>query len=145
MAQLDRIFGKTIGTNFTGCIEWTASLDTKGYGKLRFGEKIIGAHRVLYELLIGPIPPGLLLMHSCDNPKCVNVFHLSPGNQKQNMEDCSVKGRTARGAGHGFGKRTHCFEGHEYSEKNTRISSTGARCCRECERLRGIERRRATQ
>ncbi len=139
MAHLDRIFGKTIGTNLTGCIEWTASLDSKGYGKIRFNERIIGAHKVLYELLVEHVPAGLVLMHSCDNPKCVNVFHLSPGTQKQNMEDCSRKGRINSV----LGKRTHCFEGHEYSEKNTRISSTGARCCRECERLRGIERRRA--
>jgi YHS domain-containing protein len=76
------------------CWLWTAATDGKGYG--RFDN--MAAHRFAYELYIGPIPDKLFVCHKCDNPPCVNPDHLFLGTQKDNMLDCSRKGRTSSGA-----------------------------------------------
>lgn len=74
------------------CWLWTGSM-AGHYGKLRGAVAAIGAHRFSYELHHGPIPPGMVVMHSCDTPKCVNPAHLSVGTYKDNMDDMDRKGR----------------------------------------------------
>jgi hypothetical protein len=76
-----------------GCIEWTGGKDRGGYGKMAIGLKRLSAHRVAYAMLVGPIPEGKVLMHSCDNPACINPDHLSIGTQKENIQDSIGKGR----------------------------------------------------
>lgn len=79
-----------------GCWLWTGRKTTRsGYGCFRRNGKTIPAHRVSYELFVGPIPPGLEVRHICDNPPCVNPDHLSPGTHKENMEDMAARGRAA--------------------------------------------------
>lgn len=79
------------------CWEWRA----KGalYGLFRhldgFRE---GAHRASYRINKGPIPAGMLVMHSCDNRRCVNPAHLSLGTPQDNMDDMARKGRRVAGA-----------------------------------------------
>lgn len=51
------------------------------------------AHRVSYELHHGPIPQGALILHSCDNPGCVNPAHLRAGTQSENILEAFAKGR----------------------------------------------------
>jgi hypothetical protein len=86
-----------------GCWEWTAARTAKGYGCFRFGSRgSARAHRVAYELFVGPIPDGLLVCHHCDNPSCVNPDHLYVGTQKQNRQDAVLRNRTARGAENGM-------------------------------------------
>ena len=60
------------------------------------------AHRVAYELWVGPIPEGMVIMHLCDNPPCCNPDHLRPGTYVDNMQDCSKKGRTNNRSTIGF-------------------------------------------
>lgn len=76
----------------SGCWEWAGTIQ-HGYGKLMLAGRNIRAHRLAYETWIGPIPEGYLVMHSCDNPPCINPAHLSLGTPLDNMRDKVVKGR----------------------------------------------------
>lgn len=78
----------------SGCWEWRGGT-TKGYGTYR--DK--SAHRVSYERYKGPIPPGMIVCHSCDNPSCVNPDHLWAGTYSDNANDMWSKGRGNRNAG----------------------------------------------
>lgn len=83
----------------TGCWEWQGARTNGGYGRLKYKNQAWMAHRFSYVLHKGPIPEGLVIMHKCDNPCCINPEHLMAGTQKQNMEDCKAKGRLgARGS-----------------------------------------------
>jgi hypothetical protein len=89
----------------TGCIEWTGSRTKakdkkKGYGQINRGGKSLLTHRLAWELKHGPIPPGMKVCHSCDNPPCCNDEHLFLGTQTDNMADRDTKGRTAKGETH---------------------------------------------
>lgn len=81
------------------CWEWIAGVDGKGYGVIKVNGKGARAHRVAYELYIGPIPEGLELMHQCDNPRCVNPGHLRPGTHAQNMAEMAARKRRKSTAG----------------------------------------------
>lgn len=80
----------------TACHEWTGSLDTAGYGRVRVGRGFRGAHRAAWILSKGDIPDGMCVLHRCDNPSCVNVDHLFLGTQQDNMRDMVAKGRNRR-------------------------------------------------
>jgi hypothetical protein len=82
----------------SGCWEWGASTNGKGYGQINVGGRgrPLLAHRVSWELMNGPIPDGLLVLHKCDNPPCVNPSHLFLGTVTDNMRDCARKGRAAK-------------------------------------------------
>lgn len=85
-----------------GCIEWQASKLKGGYGHIRPGGCAAHdlAHRVAYELAKGPIKDGQIVMHTCDNPSCVNPDHLVAGTSKQNTADMVSKKR------HGWREKT---------------------------------------
>jgi len=76
-----------------GCVEWTAYRINGGYGRLRVGQKMKLAHRVSYELSIGPIPDELCVLHRCDNRGCINPDHFFLGTYKDNCQDMYAKGR----------------------------------------------------
>lgn len=82
----------------TGCWEWAAYCEPKGYGEFRMNGLKISAHRASWLLNRGPIPENLQVLHGCDNPPCVNPEHLFLGTHQDNMLDMKRKGR-ARGAG----------------------------------------------
>lgn len=76
------------------CLVWTGDKSKRGYGRIRINRVRKFAHRVAYELSKGAIPVGLVVMHSCDNPSCINPAHLSVGTQGENVNDMHQKGRT---------------------------------------------------
>lgn len=90
-----------------GCWFWGGARLKAGYGVFQIGRKACKAHRVVYELTYGPIPPGLCVCHSCDNPSCVRPDHLWLGTHQDNATDRQTKGRGGCGRGDRHGSRTH--------------------------------------
>jgi hypothetical protein len=116
----------------TGCVVWTGAHDGNGYGNLYYRPakrdyRYIRAHRLAYELFVGPVPEGLNLDHLCRNPPCFNPAHLEPVTPAENvLRGISPNAINAR--------KTHCKRGHEFNQENTRINCDGYRQCRECNR-----------
>lgn len=110
----------------TGCWLWTKSLfKNTHYARIHIGKKTVAAHRASYESFKGPIPSGLSVCHSCDIRYCVNPDHLWIGNNFDNMQDASKKGKMKNT---GRKKRTHCFKGHLLSKDNIYVSWNGRKC-----------------
>ena len=101
--HLNRFMSKVdIPKNINQCWEWKANKDKDGYGRFKIkiernGKMVfrnIGAHIFMCEHYQGEIQKGLIVMHSCDNPSCVNPSHLSIGTYAQNSQDRDRKGRS---------------------------------------------------
>jgi hypothetical protein len=99
-----------------------------GYGKVGKPTRI--AHRVAYELVVGPIPEGLQIDHLCRTRRCQNPAHMEPVTPRENQR------RSGSVSGLNMAK-THCDAGHELSGDNLRIGAEGTvragrRDCRAC-------------
>lgn len=133
----------------TDCWLWTASTDGDGYGRFKIGGhvgRMVGAHRVAYELLVGPIPEGLDIDHTCHNAdescaggrscvhrRCVNPEHLEPVTRSENV--LAGRGLSAQRA-----RQSECAKGHPLG---ARAPWQRQRCCAICRDARAAARRAA--
>ena len=113
----------------TRCWEWAAGTNGVGYGLMYcprpgYCVKALATH-ISWFLHYGRWPKKDLL-HSCDNPPCTNPEHLSEGTHKQNIQQSVARGRNWEK------RKTHCPQGHPYSEENTQTCRKGGRHCRIC-------------
>lgn len=139
-----------------GCWIWQGQPNHR-YGTLKEGpsRRTIGAHRAAYTVWLGEIPPGMLVCHKCDVPKCCNPDHLFLGTHADNAADRDRKGRLmpriVRGKAHynykhgkysdyapavkppPKGPRSHCGNQHELTPENTYVHR-GHKVCRTCQR-----------
>lgn len=154
--DLERFWNQTLVTPFNTCYEFIGHIGERGYGLIRFGGKTRLAHRVSYGIHKGPIPSGMVIMHTCDNPRCVRPEHLVAGTQSDNMKDMTKKRRhpyllTLKGTKQSRERvarwnvgmlnraKTHCKWGHEYTPENTYLHVTEkkkSRHCRTCSKLK---------
>lgn len=95
----DRFWEKVEIIPFHSCWEWTASFKDKRnrYGSICLNGKPYPAHRLSYEMHNGKIPNGFHVLHSCDNPPCVNPKHLRIGTNADNSRDRVIRGRSLVG------------------------------------------------
>jgi hypothetical protein len=132
---LARAFTKTIVTD-DGCWLWTGKWDPNtGYGRVRVGQSQVGVHRKVYEVAVGPIPPGLQIDHLCGRRLCIRPDHLRPATPKSNTLRNS--GPTAVNAA-----KDRCSHGHPFTPENTYGRPDGGRDCRTC-RAEATRRHRA--
>ncbi|MFJ4738737.1 HNH endonuclease signature motif containing protein [Streptomyces sp. NPDC088775] len=121
-----------------GCIHWTGYVSKFGYGSFSVAGGRKQAHRVAYELFVGPIPDGAHVDHvchnrdltcgggnSCQHRRCVNPDHLEPVTILENLRRSPL-------TPYGKPPKSECIRGHELSEENTYVRSNGARLCRQC-------------
>ncbi len=120
------------------CWIWLGAHDSGGYSRVRWEGKNQLAHRVVWEMLYGPIPLDLEMDHLCRNPGCVNPAHLEAVTHGENMR---------RGEGVGGGCRTEtgrtvCPKGHDLTLPNARVNLYTCRVCKN-EKMR--ERRKKSK
>lgn len=147
----ERFWAKVDRRGDSECWPWTGALQPNGYGRFtsdnrRASRQGSMAYRYAYELLVGPIPDGLVIDHMCHTPecklgndcphrRCVNPAHLEPKTQAENQHRSTVaEVQRARHA-----RRTHCKDGHELTPANTYVVQ-GRRRCRECLRIKARAR-----
>jgi hypothetical protein len=133
LSLLDRLLNKVLIDQHTGCWEYQGGKNNMGYGFIRDGKRMRTTHRVSYEEHYQTvIPYGLVVMHSCDNPSCVNPHHLSLGTHKDNTHDMLRKGRQNTNGSYGMlGKkqpRTVCPHCNVSIANNTYARWHGDKC-----------------
>lgn len=131
--DIERLGGKFLVDD--GCWNWIGNKNQSGYGRFKRSSRYFSAHRVVYELFVGPIPEGLELDHTCSNRGCVRPDHLESVTHREN----TLRGSTitARHAA-----QTHCVNHHEFTPENTAVrTDNGGRRCRAC---RDISNRKVT-
>lgn len=127
LSLAERFAEHVVGEPNSGCLLWLGALTSAGRPSMHVGlETLVGTH-VALRLAGIAIPPGLLVLHRCDNPICVNPGHLYFGSHTDNQRDARGKGLP--------GSRIspdECVKGHLLTGDNLVVYASGVRVCREC-------------
>ena len=123
-----------------GCFVWKGGKTSAGYGHVHVpGGKTNYVHRIMYERVFGPIPPGHEIDHLRRNRACANPDHLEAVTRREN---------TARGANKSARamRENRCYRGHEFTPENT-YTVGNRRKCRQCgrENTRAYDQRQRTE
>lgn len=112
----ERFDEKYVAVEPSGCWIWIGALQSRSRGRLGYGDiavrgangelRMVRAHRVSWEIHVGPIPDGMFVLHRCDVTLCVNPAHLFLGGHDENMSDMKKKGRSTHGQRNGRAKIT---------------------------------------
>ena len=78
------------------CLIWTGYVQSGGYGQVEHEGRRWLVHRLAWRNEYGEIPPGMLVLHHCDTPRCIELQHLRLGTARENMADCIARGRYAK-------------------------------------------------
>lgn len=92
--------------NENGCLIYSLSINSSGYGSVWYGNTKTGVHRAIWMMQNGKIPKGMVIAHRCDSKKCCEISHLFLATQKENQQDCIMKGRKPIGIDHVNSKYT---------------------------------------
>lgn len=95
-SRLEAFARKTDKRGHDECWPWLANKNKSGHGRFRSGGRLVMAHRQSWEFFFGNIPEGKMVLHKCDDPGCVNPYHLYLGSNSDNMKD-SVRAGTHNG------------------------------------------------
>ena len=140
-ALADRVAALSVPT-VGGCRLWTGALNSRGYGQVWDDGRSRSAHRVAYELAVGPIPAGLVIDHLCGVRRCVEPAHLQPVTVAVNSARARTCPSTVNAA------KTSCLRGHPLTGENLVVKLRGTRTpvrnCRTCTRDAAERRRRST-
>lgn len=89
---IERFWSKVAVGERGECWLWQQSTAKHGYGQTWDGQNVLLAHRVAWEIVHGPIPPGMSVLHHCDVRPCVNAYdHLFLGTDADNAMDKARK------------------------------------------------------
>jgi len=122
----ERFWSKVERRNPNECWPWLGAKGKEGYGRVHRGDRrMVLAHRVAYELAVGPVPHGLELDHvkarGCTRRDCVNPAHLEPVTRRVNL----LRGDTITASN---AAKTVCKRGHTFDHVRQ-----GKRYCSTCE------------
>jgi hypothetical protein len=96
-----RLLNGVESTPTDGCWNWARASRSDGRAQMTVNSRTIAAARVAFMVWNGEIPDGAMVLHKCDNPRCIRPDHLELGDQAKNMGDCAARGRSCRGASNG--------------------------------------------
>jgi hypothetical protein len=119
----------------SGCWIWTGACQSASYAVAYYKGNARRVHRIIYGLLVGPIPQGLEIDHLCKVRCCVNPYHLEPVTHLENLrrgETIGVKNR----------RKTHCSKNHAFVPDNIYTDPKNRRRCRMCNRLNTRQNKR---
>lgn len=104
--DIARFFSRVEVKKQPNCWVYKGSVKYDGYPSFSLNGKTISGHRFCYMVFNGEIGEDQVVRHTCDNPKCVNPYHLETGTQQDNMRDKFIRGRTAKGSRNGRSRLT---------------------------------------